>query len=395
MKIAIVGAGIGGLTAALALLRLGFEVRVYEQTQVLGEIGAGVQISPNGTRVFSLLGLDAAIEGIASQPLGKRVRLWNSGQTWNLFDLGSVSRERYGHPYLTMHRADLHRVLLDAVRALDPEAVRLGVRITGVRLGAQGATPLGEGGDLPEADVLVGADGVHSPIRHSIFGGDSPRFSGIIAWRGVIPAERLPSHLRDPYGYNWVGPGAHVIHYPLRRQQLFNFVGAVERQGWEVESWSHRGRTEDCLADFAGWHEDVQHLIRAIETPYKWALMVRDPMPRWGEGRMTLLGDACHPTLPFLAQGAVMALEDGYVLARCLDAHREDPAAGLRRYEAARQDRTARIVLGSSANAKRFHNPALGHAAGAADYVDREWQEDKVKERYDWLFDYRVDEVPI
>lgn len=395
MRIAIIGAGIGGLTAALALLQRGFDVQVIEQASQLAEIGAGVQISPNGIRVLSALGLGPAIEAVASEPQGKRVRLWNTGQTWNLFDLGSLSRERYGFPYLTLHRGDLHRVLVDAVRAARPDAITLGVRVDGLR--REGARTIVESGgrDIATADFVVGADGVHSRVRQKLFGDDQPRFSGILAWRGVIEAASLPPHLREPYGYNWVGPGRHVIHYPMRNNTLVNLVGAVEREGWEVESWSQRGTTEEFLADFVGWHEDVQTLIRAVQVPYKWALMVREPMPRWSEGRVTLLGDACHPTLPFLAQGAVMAIEDGYILARCVQKSPGNPPAALEAYENARIERTSRIVRGSAANAQRFHNPELAHATGAASYVDREWSEERVKERYEWLFEYDAERVPV
>jgi salicylate hydroxylase len=395
MRIVIIGAGIGGLTAALALHQRGFDVRVIEQAQQLGEIGAGVQISSNGNRVLAALGLGPAIEAVASEPAGKRVRLWNTGQTWNLFDLGSVSRERYGHPYLTLHRGDLHRVLVDAVRAQRPDAIQLGTRVDDLRTEGDTVTVFSQGREVATAELVIGADGVHSQVRQRLFGDDQPRFSGIVAWRGVIEAETLPAHLRQPYGFNWVGPGAHVIHYPLRNDKLVNFVAAVEQQGWEVESWSQQGSTEECLRDFAGWHDDVQQLIRSVKTPYKWALMVRDPMAAWSRGRVTLLGDACHPTLPFLAQGAVMALEDGYVLARCLAAEPDDIAAALARYERARLARTSRIVQGSAANAARFHNPQLAHAEGAAAYVDREWNEARVKERYEWLFEYDVEGVPL
>lgn len=395
LSIAIVGAGIGGLTAGLALLRKGFTVRILEQAGVLGEIGAGVQISANGTKALSRLGLGERIEAVATEAAGKQVRLWNTGATWKLFDLGAASREIYGSPYLMMHRADLHGVLTQAVRELDPEAIVLGQKVTDITQDASSVTLTTAGGRTFTADVAIGADGVHSQVRHSLFDALEPEFPGIIAWRGVIRASDLPAHLRAPYGVNWVGKGGHVVHYPLRRNELVNIVGVVEKTGWQVESWSTQGRVEDFAADFDGWHEDVQTLIRSVATPYKWALMVRPPMTHWTRGRVALLGDACHPTLPFLAQGAVMAIEDGYILARALAEYADDPVVAVQRYEAARVERTTRVVEGSAGNARRFHNPVLASHEGASEYVDREWAEDRVKERYDWLFRYDVDQVPL
>jgi salicylate hydroxylase len=395
MRILIAGGGLGGLTAGLALLKKGFNVRILEQAAQLKEVGAGIQLSPNCNHVLFKLGLEPEFMKLASEPQGKIVRLWNTGQTWNLFDLGSVSRKLYGYPYLTAHRADLHQTLANAVRREDPDAIVLGAKMIAFDQHADGVTVRTEDGRSFEGDVLVGADGVHSLVRETLFGADKPRFSGIVAWRGVIEAATLPTQLQRPLGVNWVGPGAHVIHYPLRANKLVNFVAAVERTDWQVESWTERGSTEECLADLAGWNEDVHSLIRAIDVPYKWALMVRDPMAKWSHGNITLLGDACHPTLPFLAQGAAMAIEDGYMLARALDEYRDDPVVALSHYEEARKDRTARVVEGSNANAKRFHNKELAHPEGAAAYVNREWQEDRVKERYEWLFTYDVETAPL
>lgn len=395
MKVIIVGAGLGGLTAALALLKKGVDVTVFEQAGELKEIGAGIQLSANATRVLFQLGIGDKLQELASQPLGKNIRLWNTGQSWPLFDLGQASRIQYGYPYFTLHRADLHRLLCEEVNRLAPGAIKLNQKVIGVDQSADGAVVNLENGSTHEATVVVGADGVHSRIRAALFGQDQPVFSGILAWRGVIKAADLPPHLRQPYGTNWVGPGAHVIQYPLRNDELINFVGVVERDGWEVESWSTKGITQDCVNDFAGWHEDVHTLIRAIETPYKWALMVREPMDVWSSGNVTLLGDACHASLPFLAQGAAMAIEDGYVLARCLEKYAATPAAALARYEDCRKERTASVVRGSSANTKRFHNKELASAQGASAYVSREWTEERVKERYEWLFKYDVDAVEI
>ncbi|AOB30557.1 monooxygenase [Bordetella sp. H567] len=394
-RILIAGAGLGGLTAALALQRRGFPVRVLEQAPELRELGAGIQLSANANHALFKLGLGEDLTRRASTAAGKRIRLWNTGQTWPLFDLGAESVSRYGYPYLTIYRADLHACLVDAVRAMDPHAIELNAKVEAVRQeGAQVLATLADG-STRHGDILIGADGVHSRIRAHLFGADDAAFSGALAWRGVIPAARLPAHLREPYAVNWVGPGAHVIHYPLRRGELVNFVGILERDDWQVESWTQQGSIEECLADFAGWHEDVQTLIRALDQPFKWALMLREPLSVWTQGRITLLGDACHPTLPMLASGAAMAIEDGYILARCLDEGQAGIEEALRRYEALRKDRTARVVRGSAENARRFHNPALAHADGAASYVAREWNEDRVRERYEWLFTYDVDAVQI
>ncbi|AZG08594.1 monooxygenase [Pigmentiphaga sp. H8] len=394
MRIIIAGGGLGGLTAGLALLQQGFQVRILEQAPQLKEVGAGIQLGPNAVHVLYALGLEGDMAGQACEPEGKIVRLWNSGQTWTLFNLGDVSRELYGYPYLTVHRADLHQAIAAGVQRADPDALVLGAKFERFEQNGDGVAVHTADGRIFHGDVLIGADGVHSLVRGQLFGADRPDFSGLVAWRGVIEADKLPERLSRPVGVNWVGPGAHVIHYPLHGYKLVNFVAAVERSDWQVESWTERGTTEECLNDLRGWNEDVHTLVRAIDVPYKWALMVRDPMPRWSEGRVTLLGDACHPMLPFLAQGAGMALEDGYILARALRQY-SDPTQALLRYEQARKDRTANVILGANANAKRFHNRELAHAEGAAAYVNREWQEDRVKERYEWLFTYDVETVPI
>ena len=287
-----------------------------------------------------------------------------------------------------MYRPDLLDVLVRAIRRLKPDAIHLGSRCIGFSQSGQEVRLALENGNAVTGDVLVGADGVHSRIRQGLFGEDKPRFSGIIAWRGIVPMERLPRHMARMVGVNWVGPGSHVVHYPLRSGKVMNFVGALERSDWQVESWSARGTTEELAADFVGWHDDVQALIRNIPVPYKWALMVRPPMPRWSVGRVTLLGDACHSMVPFLAQGAVMAIEDGFILARCLETY--DLPDALPHYENARRERTRRAVEGSADNIGRFHNRALADPVKAREYVEREWAGRSVASRYEWLFRYDV-----
>lgn len=394
-QVAIVGAGIGGLTAALALLQRGIRVRVIEQADRFEDVGAGLQISANGTRLLFSLGLEAPLLARAARPVGKQIRLWNTGQTWKLFDLGAESVRRYGFPYLMMHRADLHAILAEGVARLDPDAIRTGTRYIGHRSDEDSVLVRFDGGHELRCDALIGADGVHSQIRSDLFGSERPWFTGCMAWRGLVPVDRLPAAFRELVGTNWVGPGAHVITYPVRSGELINFVGVVERDDWRVESWRSRGTVEECAADFPGWHPDVHALIRGTGMPFKWALLGREPMTTWSRGRVTLLGDACHPTLPFLAQGAMMAIEDGIVLARCLESQPHDPGQAFQRYESVRIGRTSLIVVRSAENARRFHNPALAHVDGAADYVNREWTEQKVRQRYDWLFEYDASSVDL
>jgi salicylate hydroxylase len=383
VRVLIAGAGIGGLTAALALLRKGCEVEVYEQAAELKEVGAGLQLAANGTRVLYALGVGEALKALSCEAVGKEIRLWNSGETWKLFDLGKVSVERYGYPYFTVYRPDLLNVLADAVGR---SRIHLGTQCTGFAQDEAGVVLNGKF----KGDVLVGADGVHSTIRRALFGADQPQFTGIVAWRGIVPMDKLPRHMARMVGSNWVGPGGHVVHYPLRAGTLMNFVGALDRDDWRVESWSARGTTEELAADFKGWHDDVHALIRNIPVPYKWALMVRSPMERWSAGRVTLLGDACHSMLPALAQGAIMAIEDGFVLARALTELGGDIPSRLLRYERARQERTRRTVEGSADNIRRFHSPALADRASAHEYVEREWAGPNVASRYEWLFRYDV-----
>lgn len=383
----IAGAGIGGLAAALALLRRGFTVEIYEQAAELAEVGAGVQIAANGSRVLIDLGLKAAMERVVCEAALKEVRIWNTGQTWKLFDLGKDSIERFGAPYWFVHRGDMHRALLDGVLALAPSSIHTGRRVTGYDDDGTKVTLKLDGGARVQGDALIGADGVHSVLRQQMFAATRSEFLGIISWRGLAPMSKVPPELRRPVGTNWVGPGGHVIMYPLRRGEILNFVGFGEREDWKVESWTEKGSKEECAADFKNWHPLVHEIIANVDQPFKWALVGREPMPHWTKGRVTLLGDACHPTLPFLAQGANMALEDGLVLARCLEAY-ADVTTALKRYESVRIERTTKIVNGSAETGRRFHNPTLADPAAAIAFVDREWQPDKVRLRYDWLFEY-------
>ena len=387
-RIAVIGAGIGGLATALALLRRGLDVEVYEQAPQLGEVGAGIQISSNGTRVLYALGLEETLRRVQVLPSRRQIRHWSTGETWDWFELGAVSAKRYGTPHVMLHRADLHALLAEAVGRLKPDAVHLAKRCIGLTQSDRQVEIRFETGETASAAYVIGADGIHSRVRECLFGPDRPQFTGVVAWRAVVPMEKLPSRLAQMVGTNWLGPRGHVLHYPVRRGELMNYISLVERDDWQIEYWTVAGTRSELANDYRGWHADVHAIIANIETPYKWALMVREPMPQWSQGRITLLGDACHPTLPFLGQGGVMALEDGYVVAACLQRYFTDPAKALGRYEELRKERSAAVVRAAHENRKQVFSPALADKDAIAVSVAREWQQVRLRERFEWLYAY-------
>ncbi|MFL6796183.1 MAG: FAD-dependent monooxygenase [Xanthobacteraceae bacterium] len=391
----VIGAGIGGLTAGLALLKRGIDVQVYEQSNQLKEVGAGIQISSNGTRVLFALGLEAALAKVQVRPERRELRHWSTSETWNWFDLGDKSIERFGTPHLMLHRADLHGLLADALRSLKPDAITLNKRCVSVASYAKEAEATFEDGSVVRAPYLIGADGIHSKVRICLFGPSKPVFTGCIAWRGLIPMQKLPAHLARMVGMNWLGPHGNVLNYPVRRGEIMNFVSMSERDDWQVESWSTAGTKEELRNDFRGWHPDVQLMIDQIETPYKWAMMIREPMPAWSKGRVTLLGDACHPTLPFLGQGGVMSIEDSYVIAACLDKYFAEPDAAFARYEDIRKERTAMVVRKASENKTSAFAPGLADKDRIADEVAREWQQVRLRERMEWLYNYDATAIAV
>ena len=354
-RILIAGGGIGGLSAALSLAQSGFEVEVFEQAPEFGEVGAGIQLSPNATRVLHHVGLAEALEACAFPPERTEFRSWRTGRLISSSPLGEFARQSYGFPYYHIHRGDLLAVLVAAARSLPRVEMHTSARVEGFEQDASGVRVTVSGAEHA-GDALVGADGIRSAVRAGLFGPEAATFTGNVAWRSLVPATRLPEGLVPPAATVWWGPRGHFICYYVRSGTLVNCVCIREKQGWEVESWTERGEHMELKADFAGWNDTVQTLIDNADPGalYKWALHDRPPMPRWGRGAVTLLGDACHPTLPFMAQGAAMAIEDGAVLAACLRGGSDVPV-GLSRYENLRKSRTAGIQRGSRRNAKVFH----------------------------------------
>ena len=347
MKVLIVGGGIGGLTAALCLARRGSKVSVFEQSPVFGEVGAGLQLSPNCTRVLHDLGLEQSILRSAFLPEGTQFRQWDNGKVIGESMLGASAVARYGYPYYHMHRQDLTRVLVEAVEEDSNIELHTNLQVQGFTQNDAGVSLI-TGDTNDPGDLMIGADGIHSVIRAGLWGEAKPRFTGNIAWRALVPAVCLPTNLILPMSTAWWGPGKHFVHYYVRSGELINCVCVVEKKGWEVESWSERGDYNELKSDFTGWHSDIQQLIDHADrnSLFKWALYDRAPMPRWGKGRVTLLGDASHPMLPFMAQGAAMSIEDAVVLSRCFNQYQK-PEQIYNRYEKARMSRASWCQLQS------------------------------------------------
>ena len=371
MHLLIAGGGIGGLSAALCLAKAGFEVDVFEQASKFDEIGAGIQLSPNATRVLHHLDLAPRLESYAFLPERTEFRSWKTNRLLSANPLGDTVRASYGFPYYHIHRGDLLAVLVDAAREVDSIALHTFARVERFVQSSDGVRVTVSGKDR-SGDVLIGADGIHSTVRRGLFGPETPSFTGNVAWRALVPASRLPDGLMPPVTTVWWGPGGHFVCYYVRSGSQLNCVCVLEKEGWEVESWTERGVWEELKGDFAGWNDTVQTLIDNADRDalFKWALFDRPPMDRWGDGAVTLLGDACHPTLPFMAQGAAMAIEDGAVLTACLSSA-ADAVTALQRYEALRRKRTAGVQIGSRRNARVFHMRGLkawlrNRAAGRA-----------------------------
>jgi salicylate hydroxylase len=352
LRIAVIGGGIGGLAAALSLRREGFAVEVYEQAPQLTQIGGGINMAPNAARILYRLGLGDGLEREGMLPLGTHQRRWDDGRSLQRAPLNPLCRELYGAPHVTIHRADLLAVIAAGFPA---EHIHLGHRLVGLAEEGDRVAAWFDNGAQITAEVLVGADGIHSAVRALLFGEEAPQFAGCVAYRGLVPVERLADLGLERGNQSWVGPGAHLVHYPVSRGQLLNFVGWTEHDSWNREDWTDRATIARALAAFEGWHPQVRRIIAAADACFIWALFDRDPLPRWSVGRVTLLGDACHPMYPFMGQGAAMAIEDGATLAACLAAGSADPEAALLRYERERLPRVTRLQQMSRANKLRFH----------------------------------------
>ncbi|PTE00793.1 FAD-dependent monooxygenase [Pandoraea apista] len=356
--IGINGAGIGGLAAAIGLIRAGFRVRVYEQASQFARVGADINLTPNAVRALDGLGVGDALRKTAAQPSHRISRTWDSGEETSRLEMAQTAQTKYGAPQLTMHRADLLQALEQAVPAA---SIALGRKL--VSFEAPEGSQTGPirltfaDGTQDEVDVLIGADGIHSVVRTGLFGQESPEFTGVVAYRAVVPADRLKGVPNLGAFTKWWGPNpsSQIVTFPLNLGRDIFVFATTPQDSWTLESWTAPGDVHELRAMYADYHPEAQALLAACDSVLKSALYVRDPLPQWSRDRVSLLGDASHPMMPFMAQGAGMAIEDAVVLSRHLaavgpNADAAALAAALARYEASRRERTARVQIGSRGN---------------------------------------------
>jgi salicylate hydroxylase/6-hydroxynicotinate 3-monooxygenase len=347
-SIAIVGAGLGGLTAAATLRLAGFDVRVYEQAGRFARVGAGIQMMPNSMKVLRRIGIEAAVRRFSFQPYSHLNRTWDTGEI--LREL-PMPEGLFGAPYLCMHRGDLHDAL---VSNLPAETIQLRKKLAGLDERGGEVTLTFEDGSTARADMVIGSDGIHSIVREIVNGPDEPVYTGRIAYRGVFPSALMAGRDAGLSRTKWWGVDRHIVIYYTKpdRSEIYLITSVPEPAEWLTrESWSTTGDVRELRRAYQGFHPDVRAVIDACPACHKWAILEREPLERWSDGRVALLGDACHPMTPYMAQGAATAMEDAAVLARCLaDGDGEDIEGAFKRYETHRKPRTSRIQAISSAN---------------------------------------------
>jgi salicylate hydroxylase len=338
LKVLIVGGGIGGITAMLALRQRGIEVQLFEQAAAFGQVGAGLQVSSNAARILLKLGLGDALKRVATYPDGRDYRGWDTGERLYYTPLGQKAEAHFGSPYYAAHRAELLDVLLSG---LGENGFRHGSRVERVDQDQSGVSLTFADGSTAQGDILIGADGIHSTVRAQLFGKELPRYTGNVAWRGLVPAERVARlDLGSVVGV-WMGPNRSIVQYYVCAGKTFNWIGISRSSQPAQESWLAEGRTEDVLAEYDGWNSTIRTIMAETPKVLRQALYDRKPLPDWQVGRVVLMGDAAHPMMPFYAQGGAQSIEDAYVLAGCVAEGQDRPLDALARFVRMRQPRTA------------------------------------------------------
>lgn len=373
LNIGIAGGGVGGLAAAIALRQQGHHVTVFEQAQGFSRVGADINLTPNVVRAIDGLGAGAAIRERGAQPTFRISRDWDTGQETSRLGMSNVAEARYGAPQVTIHRADIIEALAEQFPL---EHIHFGQRIRALTQDGQGVQLQLADGTSPSFDVVIGADGIHSRVRTALFGEESPRFTGVVSFRSVVPTERV-QHVPEIEAFTkWWGPNpqSQIVTFPLNQGRETFIFATTGQESWTEESWTSEGDVNELRSFYQDFHPDARALLDACDSTLKSALYEREPLPRWSVGTVTLLGDACHPMLPFMAQGAGMAIEDAVVLGRALAGagSRAEAERALLTYENARKERTAQIQIGSRGN---------------------QWM--KTQGNADWVYGYDAWHVPL
>lgn len=392
MKILISGGGIGGLCAALCLAQSGHSVTIFEQATAFTEVGAGLQVSPNAMKVLRALGLEAEARAAAFEPEQIEMRFGISGQTIFSIPLKGYAEKRWGAPFLQFHRAELLGVLADAAMQCPDIAIEMSAKVSCYEQTGDGVQVYLTDGSVFSGELLVGADGLHSQVRDQMLGPEKPAFTGCVAWRGIVPFEALMRHPPPPTACAWVGRGKHAVTYRVSGGRMVNFVGVVEQPEFIGESWSQKGTKAQIAKDFSSWHPVIEEIVNAGEAFFRWGLFGRPALPHWHDGRVVILGDAAHPMLPFLAQGAVMAIEDGWVLAACLNDEDVSLSERLTAYQARRLPRCSAVQAASKRNQTIFHleNPITRAGVYGPMKLGALIAPGRVHARMDWIYGHDV-----
>lgn len=388
LRVGVIGGGIGGVALTAALAQQGFDVRIFERARAFGEVGAGVQMTPNAVKVLEALGAGDALRKVAFLPQAIVGRNWDTAREIFRIPLADECPRLYNAPFFHIHRADLHDLL---AAMLPAAAAQLATACVDIQQAGETAVARFEDGSEFEADLIVGADGVRSTVRSKLFGDGAPKFTGNMCFRAVVPVDNLVDFVTPDSSF-WLGPRSHVVTYYVRGGKAVNIVAVNETAEWVEESWNAPSSREELLAAFEGWHPNLIRLFERVDSVFKWGLFDRDPMTTWSVGRVTLLGDAAHPMLPFLSQGAAMAIEDGYVLARSLAAHGTDVVSALRDYEAERLPRASRVQLESRERGRTYHLPTV-FAQRKRDlvYQFKSWLNPQASGiQADWVYSYNA-----
>jgi salicylate hydroxylase len=387
LRVALVGGGLGGLTAALALTRHGFDAHVFEQADQLRELGAGIGLSPNALKVLRELDLECAVRECGTSTEAIVGRDWTTGRELYRTAQKGINEIRFGLSNVQIHRGDLLAILVNSIPA---SQIHLNSRCVAVSSSDRKARLTLANGMQEEFDLLVGCDGIRSQVRTALHGPEAPRYTGNMCWRALVEAEKLPQGHLPTEMTNWMGPGGHIATYYIRRGSLVNVVAVRETDTWAEESWSVAANAGELLAAYPNVHARLRAVLERSDHCFKWGLFDRDPLPAWSKQRMTLLGDAAHPMLPFLGQGAAMAIEDAYVLARELAHSPQDITSALRAYEAERVPRASRVQLAARDRQKMLHmaSTTMRLHRLCRNWLDRWDPLRSIDLSMDWIYDY-------